>query len=76
VTRKNPPSTYDLKAWRQAMGMTQAKAAKFLGYSSASYYQDLERGRKPANQHLEGHCRYALLVKSGVLEKIMRGIVK
>lgn len=74
MTRKNKNSDYDLKAWRKAMGMTQAQASKFLGYSSISYYQDLESGRKPRNQHLEWHCRYALLEKTGVIKKIMQGI--
>lgn len=72
--RKNRAAkSFDLRAWRKAMGMTQKAAAEFLDYSP-SYYRELEYGNRPHHQLLAPACEYFLLVKSGNLKNILSGI--
>lgn len=70
--RKNTGKPFDLKHWRDAMGLTQKQAAALLGYANYQYYQTLERSRKPQHALLQPACMYYLLGKTTLLPTVIK----
>lgn len=51
---------FDFKAWREALGWSQAEAALELGYTRP-HYSDLERGRLPHTKIMVLACQFLIL---------------